>query len=182
MSIPNIKAMFSNLNRLHFGGEIPDIPVTWSRRMTTTAGHCKYRTSGRQREYEPYSIQLSYQLFKNNGFDAEKVERTLIHEMVHAYLVHKYNERGHTARFQAMMTKITGEHKNHRCHDYNTEGLRRKQKKNIMCVCQRCGFMFWRARAPLRGRVYNHKKCGGIIKFTNVQLEEDNEKPKINIF
>ena len=143
MTRPNIKEMFVRLNDEHFGGEVPSIPVVWNTRMTTTAGYCRYRkftpshpegSWAARNRIEPYQIDLSDKLFRNEGYDLSKVERTLIHEMVHAYLIHKHNEKGHTARFQRMMTEITGEYKNHRCHNYNTDGLRRKQKKNVMSV------------------------------------------------
>lgn len=155
---PNIKAMFHELNETHFGGEIPDIPVVWNTRMTTTAGYCRYKKDFYSGEMRPWKIDLSDKLFRNEGYDHSKVERTLIHEMVHAFLVHKYNEGGHTARFQRMMTDITGERKNHRCHNYNTEGLRRKKK--YFLVCERCGSEHGMARRP-KYPTYKHRGCGG---------------------
>ena len=106
MNKPNIKSMFNSLNTIHFGGIIKDIPVVWNTRMTTTAGMCRYRNL--LGELSPTKIDLSEKLFRHLGFDEAKIERTLIHEMVHAYLVQEHNERGHTARFQRMMTDITG--------------------------------------------------------------------------
>ena len=169
MSRPDISAMFYRLNHKHFNGEIPDIPVVWNTRMTTTAGYCRYRGSSLQ-GIEPYKIDLSDKLFRNLGYDIAKVERTLIHEMVHAFLVHKYNERGHTARFQRMMTEITGEYKNHRCHNYDTTGLRRKQAKNVLWQCQGpCGAEGRKARMPKAGRIYTCRTCRGRVKFTDMR-------------
>jgi hypothetical protein len=86
-------------------------------------------------------------------------------------LVHKYNEKGHTRRFQSIMTRITGEHKNHRCHNYNTDGIRRprgKQAKNVKWTCARCDFVGWKARMPRNSnRVYTHRKCGGQVSFVD---------------
>ena len=163
---PNIQQMFVRLNDEHFNGEIPDIPVVWNTRMTTTAGYCRYKRVYGGVTLEPVKIDLSDRLFKNLGYDMSKVERTLIHEMVHAYLVHKYNEKGHTARFQRMMTNITGEHKNHRCHNYDTEGLRRKQKRSIAVNCPTCGVIGHRARMPKRGARYLCNKCRDVVTFT----------------
>lgn len=184
---PDIKAMFVRLNDEHFNGEIPDIPVVWNTRMTTTAGYCRYRSSVGVKDYkpggalrlghslEPYKIDLSNKLFRNEGYDLAKIERTLIHEMVHAYLVHKYNEKGHTPRFQRMMTRITGEYKNHRCHNYNTAGLRRKQAKNVLWQCQgSCGAEGRKARMPKRGRTYTCRTCGGRVRFMRVQDDSHN--------
>ena len=86
---PNIKAMFIRLNDEHFDGQIPDIPVVWNTRMTTTAGYCRYKNEGmismRVSIIEPYKIDLSDKLFRNEGYDLAKIERTLIHEMVHVW-------------------------------------------------------------------------------------------------
>jgi predicted SprT family Zn-dependent metalloprotease len=180
VEIPNIKAMFIELNDEHFDGKIPDIPVVWNKRMTTTAGYCRYRRS-EGRNIEPYKIDLSYQLFEKLEFDIDKVKRTLTHEMVHAYLVHMYNERGHKWRFQQMMIDITGEYKNHRCHDYDTEGLRRKQVKKIRCECNRCGYVYHKARMPKHAAYsdYRHRGCGGKIEFTDTRINEAASKVKI---
>ena len=173
---PDIKKMFVELNEMHFNGEIPDIPVVWNGRMTTTAGFCRYRRSAGQ--IRPLSIDLSERLFRNMDFDLSKVKRTLIHEMVHAYLVHKYNEKGHTPRFQRMMTEITGEHKNHRCHNYDTTGLKRKQAKKVQAECGRCGFTYQKARMPKHAAysTYTHRGCGGVITFSRIEQNEDGIK------
>lgn len=172
---PNIQQMFVRLNDEHFNGEIPDIPVTWNTRMTTTAGYCRYQRSrvlalmGNRQELTVTKIDLSDKLFRNEGYDPAKIERTLIHEMVHAFLIHKYNEKGHTARFQRTMTKITGEYKNHRCHSYNTEGLRRQQAKNVLWRCQGpCGAEGRKARMPKAGRIYTCRVCSGRVRFTRL--------------
>lgn len=188
ISRPDIQAMFDELNEKHFDNGVPNIPVLWNTRMTTTAGYCRYNKVGFSmpvedrvamlmsgRDYskdvlEPSKIELSDKLFRNNGYDVEKIEHTLIHEMVHAFLIHKYNEKGHTARFQRMMTDITGEYKNHRCHNYDTTGLRRTQTKNILWVCQgRCGAEGRKARMPKRGRTYTCRTCGGRVRFIDLR-------------
>ena len=165
---PNIKAMFHELNDEHFNGEIPDIPVVWNTRMTTTAGYCRYRRVERyNRELEPYKIDLSDKLFRHLYYDLDKVRRTLTHEMVHAYLVHKYNEKGHTRRFQSMMTRITGEYKNHRCHNYDTVGIKRKQEKKVKWACTGCGVEGFRVRMPKINRGYTCRRCGSSVTFTD---------------
>ena len=173
---PDIKKMFVELNEMHFNGEIPDIPVVWNGRMTTTAGYCRYRRSAGQ--LRPIKIDLSEKLFRNMDYDISKVTRTLIHEMVHAYLCHKFNEKGHTPRFQRMMTEITGENKNHRCHNYDTTGLKRKQAKKVQATCGRCGFTYQKARMPQHAAysTYTHRGCGGPITFSRIEQGEDGIK------
>lgn len=179
---PNIKAMFVELNAKHFNGEIPDLPVVWNTRMTTTAGYCRYKRAGNwSSELEPTKIDLSDKLFRHLDYDVAKIENTLIHEMVHAYLVHKYNEKGHGHRFQRMMSNITGQYKNHRCHSYDTSGIRKKQEKKIHCECTRCGYVYYKARMPKHAAYssYTHRGCGGKIEFTRGLSAEAPSRVKI---
>ena len=81
--------------------------------------------------------------------------------MTHAYLLQEYNETGHTHRFHLIMTRITGEVKNHRCHNYNVI----KNKKKVDVICSKCGHIDVRTRMPSRGRTYTHTNCGGEISF-----------------
>lgn len=167
---PDIQEMFDNLNKKHFNGEVPPVRVVWNGRMTTTAGYCRYR--GRKRDIHPYQIDLSIQLFRNNNWDGGKIERTLVHEMVHAFLIHKYGEKGHTARFQNMMVEITGEYKNHRCHNYDVEGLKRTQEKKFFWSCVDCGNNGKRVRPPMPNRNYYCASCRGVVKITRIKLEQ----------
>jgi predicted SprT family Zn-dependent metalloprotease len=167
---PNIVNMFHELNAEFFDGDIPTIPVVWNNRMTTTAGYCRYTTTrnGWDQNVEPRQLDLSDKLFRNCDYDEDKIRRTLVHEMVHAYIAHIHNETGHNWRFQQMMRDITGEWKNHRCHSYDTKGLRRKQAKKIKCVCSWCGAEWRKVRMPkYAGRLtYSHRNCGGPVVFT----------------
>ena len=173
---PDIEKMFDEINQEHFDGVINPIPVLWNTRMTTTAGMCRYRRSFGQ--YTPFKIELSLKLFRNLDFDISKVRRTLTHEMVHAWLIQEFNETGHGYRFQRKMTDITGEHKNHRCHNYDVSGLKRKQAKKVKAVCNRCGFSYHKARMPKHAEyaTYRHRGCGGAITFAR---ETEN---KVQIF
>lgn len=169
---PDIKRMFVELNQKHFNGEIPNIPVKWNNRMTTTAGLFRFRRS--MSNLTPVEINLSNKLFKSLNYDMAKIQRTLIHEMVHAYLCHKYNEKGHTRRFQRMMTDITGERKNHRCHDYNVEGLKRRKQRKVKCECTLCGYTYNMTRLPKHANktIYTHRGCGGLVKFSRISVTD----------
>ena len=158
----DIVKLFDELNQEHFEGKITKIPVKWNSRMRTTAGYCKFKK--RSEIFTPIRIELSKKLFQNENWDKEKIKRTLIHEMVHAYLLEFHNERGHTSRFQSMMTMITGEYKNHRCHNYNVEGLR--NEKNVVATCPRCGVVGKRSRLPNARLVYKCSKCKSKISWT----------------
>ena len=158
---PDLKAMFIKLNNTFFNGVIKEIPVQWNTRMRTCAGKCVYKS----RTFTPIRIELAEKLFQNENWELKKVERTLVHEMTHAFLLQEYNETGHTRRFQSIMTSITGEAKNHRCHKYNTQGLRNKRKKDVVIDCGTCGIIGYRARMPRKGSIYRCVKCKGIITF-----------------
>ena len=174
---PNIAKMFVELNAEYFNSEIPSIPVIWNSRMTTTAGYCRYK-----REFcgnkIPTRIDLSLKLFKSNDFPEDEIRETLIHEMVHAYLLHKHNESGHGWRFQAMMTEITGVRKNHRCHSYDTGGVKRAAKWAVTCA--KCGYSHPYKRKPKYG-VYTHRKCGGSMTVSRVESPTE-EASSIKIF
>ena len=152
---PNLNEMFQKINEEHFNGEITAIPCSWNTRMRTTAGKIHYKrktlhgftpTFNPRVSLTPTVIHLSLPLFKNNNMDIEKITRTMQHEMTHAYLLENYSEPGHTARFQSIMTRITGENINHRCHSYDVTGLRNKQNVRYMCECgQTVGY---RSRMP----------------------------------
>ena len=174
---PDIRQMFAQLNEAHFDSEIPDIPVVWNGRMTTTAGYCRYRKEFTGNLY-PTKIDLSLRLFESNGFPEAEVKQTLIHEMVHAYLIHKYNQPGHTPSFQRMMTQITGVRKNHRCHNYDVSGVKREVKWSV--ICTRCGYSHGYKRKPKYSR-YTHRGCGGsmIVQSGNI---ESKAKTIVKIF
>ena len=170
----DLEELFDTLNKKHFSGVINKIPVEWNLRLRTTAGKCVYtrmRINGSV-EYKPTRIELSKKLFKNNNIDLEKIRRTLIHEMTHAFMLQVHNEPGHTPRFHLIMSRITGEFGNHRCHNYNVKGLRNKRNVAYWCPCGLTEGM--RARMPKAGLVYRAKCCKGIVEFKKMDNKSDN--------
>lgn len=157
-----LSEMFDDINREHFKGVINKIDVVWNKRLRTCAGKCFYKRkkSNMFITLTPFKIELAYGVFQVNDWDKEKIYTTLAHEMTHAYLVQEFNERGHTQRFQDIMTRITGTRKNHRCHNYKT-----KSKKSVDITCSRCGHIGTRTRMPKAGIIYKHTGCGGEINF-----------------
>ena len=101
--------------------------------------------------------------------DIEKITRTMQHEMTHAYLLEHYAEAGHTARFQSIMTRRTGENINHTWHSYNVTGLRNKQNVRYMCECgQTVGY---RSRMPKKGVMYKARCCNSKVTFTKLDFD-----------
>ena len=165
-SLPNLNEMFDEINQKHFDGKISKIDCSWNKRMTTTAGRVFFKINPfTKKAYCPTKIELSLKLFKNNNMDMKKILRTMQHEMTHAYLIEHFNERGHTSNFQRLMTMITGENVNHRCHSYDTEGIKKRQSRKWKYSCP-CGeTVGYRARKPKAGAVYRARCCKGAVKF-----------------
>jgi predicted SprT family Zn-dependent metalloprotease len=157
----DINELFDQLNEEHFENKIPKIPVQWNNRLRTTAGRCHIERFNY--DFEPTKIDLANRLFENNQWDLNKVKRTLIHEMTHAYCVHLYNNKSHDWQFQAIMTRITKEWKDHTYHNYNTNGL--KEKRNIEIICPTHGIIGYRTRMPRKGRTYIHSGCGHEVIY-----------------
>jgi len=176
MTINNfdLEDLFDSLNTQHFSGVIKKIPVRWNYKLRTTAGRCIYtrtRINGCI-DYKPTKIELSKKLFKNNNMDIDKIKNTLVHEMTHAFMLQVHNETGHTARFHLIMSRITGEFGNHRCHNYNVEGLRNKKTVAYWCPCGLAEGS--RARMPKAGVIYRAKCCKGVVKFKKIDNKSDN--------
>ena len=172
-SNPNLNVLFDKINEEHFDGNISKIPCEWNTRMRTTAGRIQYKRSVTKYSLAinfnnpcltPTIISLSLPLFRNNNMDMNKITRTMQHEMTHAFLLEHHNEPGHTARFQSIMTRITGENINHRCHSYDVDGLRNKRTVHYVCECgETSGY---RSRMPKKGARYTARCCGGRVSFT----------------
>jgi len=122
----NLNQMYNTLNERHFNFRLPSlgdkVSVRWNNRAVRRAGQIEYVKS--HDSWRPAivggHINLSAKVFAANDWDPSKVERTLIHEMCHLYCALVFNETGHGRNFQNKMRQITGEYKNHRCHDYKT--------------------------------------------------------------
>lgn len=186
MTRPDLAELFGEYNREHFSESIPVIPVSWNTRLRTTAGRCHWR--GKLRGHwngqvwvpaniEPYLIDMNLRLFRKHEFNLDMIRDTLIHEMVHAYLIHHHNENGHTRQFHQIMSRITGEWKNHRLHDYNTEGLREQRKIEGHCEGN-CGVVGRRARMPKQRHGWTCRKCKSPVVWVDTRPRKTGIKLK----
>ena len=167
MTAPNLKVLFGEFNKTYFDNEIPEIPVVWNNKLRVTAGLCHIKWECRKKKVgRPTKISLANKLFAENDWNIEQVKNTLLHEMVHAYLVHKYNNSSHDRNFQNMMSKITGQNKNHRCHTYDVSSLRNKQDVEISCPVH--GTVGHQSRIPRKGVAYVHRNCGEVLVYSKV--------------
>lgn len=168
--------LYNKFNLKHFDSTLPIIPIEWSMRMTTTAGRVTFNrcpslttTAGKEGRYQPTKLTMSYKLFESLNWDMAKIERTLIHEMVHVWRMWHFCDSGHSREFQLKMFKITGENINHRCHNYDTSKV---TNHKWQFTCQKCGLVITKARKP-RGLGYKHKKCGGSLLLSEIGGSND---------
>lgn len=102
---PDVHGLFLAFNRQYFSGSLDTVIVQWSKRMTVSAGLCRY-----QRGF--CSISLSEPLLKLRP--RKDLVETLLHEMIHAYLFLTNNKDhrdrdGHGPEFCKHMYRINME-------------------------------------------------------------------------
>ena len=73
--------------------------------------------------------------------------------------------------FQQIMTRITGEHINHRCHNYDVDGLRNKRRVHFVCECGETEG--YRVKMPKAGLRYTARCCGKRVTFTKIEIQEE---------
>lgn len=83
--------LYDELNRRHFGGDLPPCQVRWNGRLRTTAG----RVDLRRRVIELSSVY-------HRRFGARELRDTLLHEMIHIAQHVRGRRVGHTAEMKRM--------------------------------------------------------------------------------
>ena len=165
----NLEDIFNDINKKHFNNMITPIPIVWNSKLRVCAGKCYFKSNF----LTPVRIEISKPIFQKLN-NSDKVWKTVAHEMTHAYLLEHNKERGHTQNFQDIMTRITGDNKNHRCHNYDVTGLR--NNKNYFYHCE-CGLTEgYRAKAPKKGGIYTAKCCNGIVSFSKIIIDKPEAK------
>ncbi|NXD94876.1 SPRTN protein, partial [Chaetorhynchus papuensis] len=99
---PDVHALFVHFNQTLFWGKLEAVTVSWSPRMTSSAGICSYQ--GRS---GLCSIRLSEPLLKLRP--RKDLVETLLHEMIHAllFVTHNYKDReSHGPEFCKHMHRI----------------------------------------------------------------------------
>jgi|SRR5579872_3298150 len=90
----DLQLLFARLNLQHFHGEIPAYRIAYNSRFSTVAGRIIHK---------PPLIELSLKHFKRYP---ERLEETLLHEMIHAWLDAKGMDSGHTPAFKKKMREL----------------------------------------------------------------------------
>ena len=128
---PDLQLLYARLNASIFGAELPAYRIRYNRRLTSVAGRIIYR---------PALIELSVPLL---GAHAEHLERTLLHEMVHAWLHLRRLPSGHGAHFKRKMREVglTSIY-----HDMPVP--RRRSRRRYVLACPACHVELLRRRRP----------------------------------
>jgi hypothetical protein len=89
-----LKDLHLALNRLHFGGQLGEIPIRLSSRMKSRLGELAVDTKTRR----PTEIGISRRHIRRH--DWSEVEHTLLHEMVHQWQAESGMDVDHGSSFR----------------------------------------------------------------------------------
>ncbi|NXK31722.1 SPRTN protein, partial [Piprites chloris] len=178
---PDVHALFVHFNQTLFWRKLEAVTVSWSPRMTSSAGICSYHEKSGL-----CSIRLSEPLLKLRP--RKDLVETLLHEMIHAllFVTHNYKDReSHGPEFCKHMRRInhlTGAHVTiyHNFHD--EIDVYRQHWWRCNGPCQNRGPYFGYVkrsmnRAPSAHDLWwddHQKTCGGT--FTKVKEPENFSK------
>lgn len=114
LSARNLKHLYTRLNRRHFAGQLPPVPISLNEKLTRTAAQVIIDRDSRCR-FRPNHIQVSPTVMGQvshdrmlSGMRVSALEWLMLHEMTHVLLITVANECGHTPTFQAIMSSVTG--------------------------------------------------------------------------
>ncbi|NXA12769.1 SPRTN protein, partial [Sapayoa aenigma] len=174
---PDVHALFVHFNQTLFWGKLEAVTVSWSPRMTSSAGICTYHDKSGL-----CSIRLSEPLLKLRP--RKDLIETLLHEMIHALLFVTHNNKdrqSHGPEFCKHMRRInllTGAHVRIYHDFYDEIDLYRQHWWRCNGPCQSRGPYFGYVkrsmnRAPSAHDIWwddHQKTCGGT--FTKVKEPE----------
>jgi len=152
------KKMYTRYNDVIFDGALPaDLDISWNARLSTTAGLTHYKRDA----YQKYSarIELSTKVLDT----AEKLERTLIHEMCHcatwlldhiARPPHGEHFKRHAARAMVLVPHVNVS----TCHTYDIFYPFRWQ-------CSSCQYEYGRHSKSIDVNTKVCDRCNGILVF-----------------
>lgn len=147
----DLKELYKECNKKYFGGRLPEnIEIEWSKRMTSSAGQCRYQISyddnGKQIGI-PKSVKLSYLYHKK--FENEILD-TLVHEMIHV----EHPLDGHGPIFKKRMKELNEKFRLN-ITQYTENGLETFLEKGWQYICNECGKVYMRVR-----RLNANNTCG----------------------
>lgn len=155
--------MWQMLNSRYFEGSLPPIDITWSRRLTSSAGMFVSSVGPRHPHKKPTHrlIRLSTPLLSSEP-DWE-IYTTLAHEMIHQW------------QFDVLKRHANHDKDFHRkMQEMNRDGLgitihhSMKDAVQALCKytwsCKTCGNLYHRQRRTIRPRRHLCGRCGGRLR------------------
>lgn len=161
MTVEELQTSWRDLNVQYFGGQLPAITISWSKRLTASAGmfraktlHCEPHDGGGSR-----LIRLSMPLL--SGEPDSEVIGTLAHEMIHQW-EHDILKKsaGHGPDFHRMMAVMNRNGMNITVR-HGLQGVEAFLRYCWQCVG--CGFVYRRQRRTIT-KQHRCGKCRSSLK------------------
>ncbi|XP_065649583.1 germ cell nuclear acidic protein [Hydra vulgaris] len=154
-----VSELFTLFNKTVFDNKLPaDLPITWNKRMTKTAGFCYYKSS--------MGVRCSYIELSDKVVDStDRVRDTLIHELCHAavWLIDGM-KGGHGPRWKYWANKSNRVHSDipviSRCHQYDIN-------YKYIYKCEGCGVEVGRHSKSVDSNRHTCIRCNGSFILTN---------------
>jgi SprT protein len=141
-----------------YGQSIPRVPVTFSNKLTKTAGNASYTRNRATGKLTPKGIKLSLPLLRLNG--ETFVTDTPAHEAMHIATYALFDYAGHGPHWKNLM-RLVGRDTS-RCHQMETVQTGRVK---ATCGCQVHMITKQRANKMRRGASYICKLCRTSLKL-----------------
>jgi len=178
-SVEPLLALWAELNRRYFQNALPEIPIEWSRRLTSSAGMFVCRVGPRHTHGGRHAdqarrrcIRLSAVLLPVAGIgqDHETVT-TLAHEMIHQWQYDVLKRRpNHGRDFRRMMARMN--------HDglgitiYHSLTTEVASLAKYAWRCQQCGSIYRRQRRTIQPRRHLCGACKGPLREFAIARDE----------
>ena len=170
------KSTFDHFNQIVFGKKLESVEVTWSKRLTTTAGICRLKRRRQGFTIENLaSIELSVKLID----DESRLQSTLMHEMCHAaaWLIDNVHKPPHGKVFKKWanlaMRRISGLIVS-TTHEYVTNSY----KFAWACTNEHCDFIIQRHSRS----VDVNRHCCGKCRARLIEVEVPEPGSKVTSF
>lgn len=173
LSREDLQHRWRDLNARFFAGQLPPIPIVWSRRLTASVGMFVSRggpraphieRAGRSRREIRLSLPLLERLAERTPYAEQELLNTLAHEMIHQWQFDVLKRRpNHGMDFLRKMTEMnrSGDVAITTYHSLQTEVL---SLSRFAWRCLDCGRVYRRQRKTIHPRRHHCGACRGALQ------------------
>lgn len=173
-SIERLRTLWRELNTRYFRGALLPIEITWSRRLTSSAGMFASRGGPRARRtgtagstHRDRLIRLSVPLLQHPSADGRHAEReligTLAHEMIHQWQFDRLKRRpNHGPDFYRLMAIMNRDGLGVTVRHPLDDAVRALAK--YAWRCRQCGRIYERQRRTIRPSRHRCGACRGSLR------------------